>query len=164
MTYEPILSRNQLILGDGCDTVVVTGWTLKETVARALDTSQYAAIGQLYSATRGISIILRNLFANPDVTRLIVVNATVSDRNAGGCRCLVDFFRHGCDKGEDDLGRFAWVIRSEVRGYIDAEIDAESLDEIRREVEVVEWSDSVKSSRFRELLSRSQCPGRSLGT
>ncbi len=75
--------------------MVVTGWTVRKSVAKHLKSQEYAGIGQLYSPTRGISFLIRNLLANPHVRFLVVVNATKEDRNAGGCDCLLDFFAKG---------------------------------------------------------------------
>jgi hypothetical protein len=44
---------NQLIYGTG-QTAVITGWTVKQAIAKHLQPSEYAVIGQLYSPTRGM--------------------------------------------------------------------------------------------------------------
>src|SRR4028118_1990730 len=90
--YKPLHKPNQLIYGTG-QTAIVTGWTVKQAIAKQLQPYEYAVIGQLHSPTRGISFLLRNLLANPHVRFLVVLNATREDRNAGGCECLLDFFR-----------------------------------------------------------------------
>jgi len=131
--YKPLCKPTQLICGSG-QTAVITGWTVKEAIARRLQTHEYAVIGQLYSPTRGISFLIRNLLANPHVRFLVVVNATKEDRNAGGCECLLDFFRHGFSPGESDTGRHCWVIRSSIAGYIDLEIEPSALEQLRQSV------------------------------
>lgn len=132
--YKPLHKPNQLIYGTG-QTAVVTGWTVKQAIAKQLQPYEYAVIGQLYSPTRGISFLLRNLLANPHVRFLVVLNATREDRNAGGSQCLLDFFRHGFTEGKSDTGRTCWVICSQVAGYIDIEIDASALEQLRQSVE-----------------------------
>jgi len=57
---------NQLIYGTG-QTAVITGWTVKQAIAKRLQPSKYAVIGQLYSPTRGINLLVRNLLLNPHV-------------------------------------------------------------------------------------------------
>jgi thymidylate synthase len=135
--YQPHYKPNQLICGSG-QVAIVTGWTVKESVAKALLASEYAVIGQLYSPTRGISFLLRNLFANPHVHTLVVLNATREDRNAGACRCLLDFFQQGFDVGTSDTGRDCWIISSSVTGFIDLEIPANALESLRRSLTVIE--------------------------
>lgn len=135
--YKPLYKPNQVILGTG-QTVIVTGWTVKESVAKHLNSHEYAVIGQLYSPTRGINLLVRNLLFNPHVRYLVVLNATKEDRNAGGCECLLDFFRFGFELGTSDTGKSCWVIRSKYSGYIDLEIDAAALEHLRRSLVVKE--------------------------
>ena len=136
--YKPLYKPNQLIYGTG-QTAVVTGWTVKGAIAKQLQSHEYAVIGQLYSPTRGISLLIRNILANPHVRFLVVLNATKEDRNAGGCECLLDFFRNGFAEGVSDTGRRCWIIRSGIPGYIDIEIDANVLEQLRQ---AVEWQEA----------------------
>jgi len=135
--YRPAYKPNQIICGTG-QTVVVTGWTVKESVAKHLQQSVYAGIGACYSPTRGISLLIRNILANPVVRYLVVLNATKEDRNAGAGTCLLDFFRNGFELGLTDTGKQCWLICSAVVGYIDIEIDASALHQLRQSVECVE--------------------------
>lgn len=136
--YKPLCKPNQLIYGTG-QTAIITGWTVKQAVAKQLQPEDYAVIGQLYSPTRGISLLIRNLLANPFVRYLVALNATKEDRNAGGCECLLDFFRHGFEEGTSDSGRRCWVIRSPITGYIDIEIEADALHQLRQ---FVKWEEA----------------------
>jgi thymidylate synthase len=138
-TYKPLYKPNQLLYGTG-QTAVVTGWTLKQAIAKKLHPHEYAAIGQLYSPTRGISFLIRNLLANPHVRFLVVLNATKEDKNSGAGTCLLDFFRDGFEKGYSDTGRETWVIRSKITGYIDIEIAAEALEKLRKAIAYQEAS------------------------
>lgn len=130
MRYNPIYKEKQLTSGDGV-IAIVTGWTVKDFVAKKLEPSEYAVIGQLYSPARGINILIRNLLANPHVTVVTILNATREDINAGGCQCLYDFFERGFVKGVDETGEDCWVIDSEHYGIIDIEIPREVLDNLR---------------------------------
>jgi thymidylate synthase len=133
--FKPCYKPNQLILGYG-QIAVVTGWTVRESVAKKLDNSEYAVIGQLYSATRGIDFLVRNLLLNPHVRTLIIINATKEDRNAGSCQCLLDFFQKGYFKGKSDTGKDCWVVNSEITGYIDIEVSETALDKLRSSLNV----------------------------
>lgn len=115
--YQPICKPNQLILGTG-NTVVVTGWTPRNVVAKHLDPSRYAAVGNLYSAERGLSPLLRNLAANPHVNKIITLGVTREDRNSGSVEVLHRFFATG-------------------EGTVDPEIPRGARDYIRQNVEVV---------------------------
>ncbi|MDF0553533.1 thymidylate synthase [Kamptonema sp. UHCC 0994] len=132
--YKPLYKPNQLICGTG-QIGIVTGWTVRGAIAKHLSSDEFAVIGQLYSPTRGISFLIRNLLANPHVRFLVVLNATKEDINAGGCECLLDFFRQGFSEGKSDTGRKCWIIESRISGYIDIEIEANALEQLRQSVQ-----------------------------
>lgn len=136
--YTPKYKPKQLICGTG-QTAVITGWTVKQFVAKHLEPHEFAVIGQLYSPTRGISLLIRNLLVNPQVRFLVVLNATREDKNSGACYCLVDFFHHGFTQGVSDTGKDCWVIRSTITGYLDIEISKEALENLRQSIM---WSEA----------------------
>ena len=142
--YRPPYKPNQLICGHG-QTAVITGWTVRKSVAKLMSKQDYAVIGNLYSPTRGISFLIRNLLANPQVRYLVVINATREDKNAGGGRCLLDFWQQGFKQGKSDTGRDCWVINSSVTGYIDLEITTEALENLRCNLQIQE-AKSVKEA------------------
>jgi len=65
ISVQPLHKPNQLIYGTG-QTAVISGWTVKQAIAKQLQPTG-TVIGQLYSATRGINLLIRNLLANPHV-------------------------------------------------------------------------------------------------
>jgi thymidylate synthase len=132
-TYKPEYKPNQLKYGAGA-IAVITGWTVKESVAKKLDAEKYAVVGQLYSPTRGINFLVRNLLLNPHVRCLLLLSATKEDENARGCECLNDFFVNGFTRGRDPNGTECWVIDSPTPGYIDIEIDEADLNLLRYKV------------------------------
>jgi len=123
--YNALYNEEQLILGEG-RVVVVTGWTPKEKVAGKLDNTSYAAVGNLYSATRGISFLIRNLLANPWIGYLCLLKATHHDAVAGSVECLHDFFKYGVRSGDGK-----WIINSEIEGFIDGCIPLADLQALR---------------------------------
>ncbi|MEH2044920.1 thymidylate synthase [Nostoc sp.] len=139
--YKALHKPNQLIYGLG-QTAVITGWTVKQAIAKHLQPEDYAVIGQLYSPTRGINLLIRNLLLNPHVRYLVVLNATKEDNNAGAGECLLDFFRKGFEEGVCDTGLPCWVIRSSITGYIDLEVKASALEHLR---------DSVKEQETKSI-------------
>lgn len=122
--YKP----NQLIYGEHEHIAIVTGWTPAKRVKELLDPSDYAVIGQFYNAKRGLNFLIRNLLLNPQITHLFIIDATREDKNAGACQCLLDFFKKGVKKGiNEDSGKDAWVVNSDVTGYIDIEINKKNI-------------------------------------
>jgi len=152
--YRPLAQSNHLLCGTG-QVAIVTGWTPKEAVAKYLQAFEYAAIGNLYSPTRGLSPLLRNLLANPHVRYLVVLDATREDRNAGACQCLLDFLKNGITHGQTETGREAWLVDSPVTGYIDIEIPEASLDRLRETVQCVRVETIVDAVSETQRLARS---------
>lgn len=153
--FTPVYKPNQLICGTG-QVAVVTGWTVKQSVAKNFQPHNYAVIGQLYSPTRGINFLIRNLLANPHVRFLVVMNGTKEDRNAGGSQCLIDFFQYGFTKGKSDTGRSCWVIGSpenKMLGYVDLEVDASALNHLRRSVQWVEVKSTPEAINRVEMFN-----------
>lgn len=154
--YTPLYQPNQLICGNG-QTAVITGWTVRQILTKHLQLHEFAVIGQLYSPTRGISFLMRNLLANPHVRFVVILHATKEDRNARACECLIDFFNNGFFEGVSDHGRKCWVIQSDVPGYIDIQIEARALEKLRQSIEwkeaksVSEAVDQVKSYAQRDI-------------
>jgi thymidylate synthase len=145
-SYQPHYKPNQLICGHG-QTAIITGWTVKQSLAKHLNPHEYAVIGNLYSPTRGISPLLRNLIANPHVRYLVILNATKEDKNSGSGQCLLDFFAQGFHSGKSDTGRDCWIVNSSITGYIDREIDQEILEKLRQSLqyqEVKSISEAIK--------------------
>ncbi|GAA6622520.1 thymidylate synthase [Scytonema sp. NUACC26] len=161
--YKALYKPNQLIYGQG-QTAVITGWTVKATLAKHLLPQEYAVIGQLYSPTRGLNLLVRNLLFNPHVRYLVVLNATKEDKNAGASQCLLDFFHHGFERGLSDTGRQCWVVNSSYPGYIDREVDAIALQKLRQSVEclyavsIPEAVSYVKSCAQRGAMEPWGCP------
>ncbi|MBW4506113.1 MAG: thymidylate synthase [Scytonematopsis contorta HA4267-MV1] len=134
--YQALYKPNQLFYGGG-QTAIITGWTVKQAVAKQLDPDEYAVIGQLYSPSRGINLLIRNLLYNPHVRFLVILEATKEDKNSGAGECLLDFFRNGFVEGVSDTGRLCWKINSTRAGYIDIEVERSALDKLRQSVEYV---------------------------
>lgn len=137
--FNAIYKPNQLIIGTGC-IAICTGWTPAKSVASKLDPSDYAVIGNLYSASRGINFLVRNLLANPHVRYLVTMNLTREDKNSGSVQCLQDFFENGVYRGKNDVGNPCWVIDSLVKGYIDIDIPLEVLNQLRSSVALKDCS------------------------
>ena len=131
--FNAIYKPNQLIIGTSY-IAICTGWTPAKSVASKLDPSDYAVIGNLYSASRGINFLVRNLLANPHVRDLVVMDLTREDKISGSIQCLKDFFENGVYRGKNDVGKECWVIDSLIKGYIDIDIPLEVLNQLRSSV------------------------------
>jgi thymidylate synthase len=144
MKYNPIAKQNQISCGTG-NVAVITGWTPAQVIKEKLSLQDYGAIGQLYSPTRGINFLVKNLLANPQIRHLVLLSATEADRNSGAIEVFLWFLHYGCERGVTDLGQKAWVINCNCKenkdsnnlsfqgkGYIDAEIPEPDLNLLRK--------------------------------
>lgn len=146
MEFVPCMLGGQLEKGNPLSNVAILClWSLRSKVAARLSPSHYAAIGNLYSSVLGLSPLIRNLLYNPQITTLIL---TGSDLTRSG-QAVRDLFAHGVRAGTTELGRPAWVVNSEVPGYLDKEIDLEAIELLRSRVKLLQ-SDLANLSRTAE--------------
>ncbi|MFQ5762838.1 MAG: hypothetical protein ACE5PO_07370 [Candidatus Bathyarchaeia archaeon] len=97
---------------------IATLWAPLELVAKHLAKDDYAVIGQLYSKTEGLNVLLRNCLANPNLRTIIVYG---QDRASSG-ETLLKLKKHGVDKTHRILGTDVCV---------DAEISADAVEILR---------------------------------
>ena len=119
--YTPLYKHNQLIIGSHPHIAIVSGWFPAKTLAERLVKEEYAVIGQLYSASRGIDFFLRNLLANPQITKVVLLQATKEDFNSGSIQALFDFFLKGYTSVDNKI---------KINSTIDAEISQDLKDEL----------------------------------
>ena len=82
---KPIYKADLLMPGNPDSPVgLVTLWTVKQRVAQVVPPEAGAAVGELYSATRGPDPLVRNLVANPSV-RFLAVTGRSTWRSALPC-------------------------------------------------------------------------------
>jgi thymidylate synthase len=135
MLFEPLYKQNQLILGDPRSSVgIVTLWTRRSVVASRINSKRFAAIGQLYSGTRGINLLVRNLRYNPQIRTLFAM--CKDDLSQSGI-ALRDFFLSGVKKAKNRAGLDKWKVNSPVDAFIDLEVPKQELDLIRRSIKLV---------------------------
>ncbi|MBN2095069.1 MAG: hypothetical protein JW727_03400 [Candidatus Aenigmarchaeota archaeon] len=140
MTGWPLYFKDQLILGNPESEIgIVTLWTPKEKIAETLGKENFAVCGQLYSK-EGINFILRNIFSNPKIRRLIICG---EDRSGSG-KALVNLLEKGVDKENNIIGSdFARIHR---------EIPAEKIDIFRKSVAYSDLSGTYSAAKIRECV------------
>ncbi len=122
----PILYKQVLHVKDPTNPVGVSiMWTERQVVAGMLDSVNYCAIGNLYSSA-GISAMIRNIYANPHIRKIILWGADLSRSG----QALMSFM----DKGVDEN---YFIIGDEKGGQIEKEIGLEAIDLFRKSVQVV---------------------------
>ena len=127
--YEALYKADQLIYGEPYHwAIVVTGWSVAKKIADQLPDCTYAALGQLYNPVGGLSILIRNLLYNPQISTVVYTEPTVQDRNAQSIASLVSFFQDGFQEGVSSSGLKCWQT---VRARGEIEIEIPKLDLIR---------------------------------
>ena len=140
--FKAVYKESRLILGNPDSNVgIVSLWTKGKKIAEKIDQKNYAVIGQMFSAERGLDIFVRNMLANPDLNVILITGTDFS--NSG--RVLMDFFDNGFEKGGKELtGKETWKVKSEYPGYIDLDIPSEALQELRETTKAVMVDDMEK--------------------
>lgn len=134
MPFDPIYKRTRLTLGNPEGHVgVVTLWSKKSEIAAKLNPEHYAAVGNLFSAERGLDLMVRNLLANPQITNLVVTGVDFSRSGI----VLMDFFQKGFARGvTDTTAKPVWRVNSQYEGYIDLDIPESALEALRASIHI----------------------------
>ena len=126
ITNWPILYKNVLAVKDPTSPVgVAVMWTERQVVADMLKDQNYCAIGNLYSSA-GISAMIRNIYANPHIRKLVLWGADLSRSG----QALIALMQNGVDSDH-------FIIGDEKKGQIEKEIGKDAIDLFRKSVEVV---------------------------
>lgn len=132
--YEALYKSDQLTYGDRFHcAIVVTGWSVAKEVAKKLPTASYAALGQLYNPAGGLSILIRNLLYNPQITRVVYTMPTAQDLNAQSIASLIAFFENGVERGISSAERECWKTIGG-RGEIEIEIALDAINQLRQRI------------------------------
>lgn len=135
MNPWPVEYADQLILGNLSSNVAVCClWSKKESVAAKLSSSQYCAIGNLYSRA-GLNPMLRNLFANPRIRFLLLIGTSLTDSKDA----LIAFFERGVDVNWKIVGN---------GGQIDRAFPIDELNKLRESVRIVDAYDGDLGARI----------------
>jgi len=111
----PIFFNKTLIIGNPESPVgICTLWSKTEFIAKTLPKDKYNLVGNLYTAD-GISYLIKNILANPVITRLIV--------------CGQDYFKSG-----DALINF--FKGSDIR--LHSNIPLEAIELVRKNIEIID--------------------------
>ena len=143
--YDPIYYQKDLILGSG-SSIIVTGWTPKERVQRFLEEKHYAVIGNLYSASYGLTPFFVNLLANPLNWDIFCLSGTKQDQLSGSTKCLFDLLSIKDSNNQKTFVNKDGVLipKSEFKGRVENVITEEELDLIINSLGRVTFCRSVE--------------------
>lgn len=128
MIYQPTYGANDLIFGEGCS-IIVTGWTRTNIVAKKLAerNKSYAALGNLYSNSQGVTILAVNLLACEYSLPVHILYCTKQDYVAKSTLALYSLF-----KGDFRQGPDSWELLSKenIIGHVNQLFLEEDLKEL----------------------------------
>lgn len=137
----PIEYGSQLEIGNTRSNIAICClWSLIERIKNLVDRGRYCVIGNLYSRA-GVNAMLRNILANPLIRHIVLTGKSVTDSGDA----LVNFFTLGVDQ--------EWKI-IENGGQIDPGFPRDVLEEVRRNVRVIDLRRSLDFARDFEKVSR----------
>jgi thymidylate synthase len=136
----PICYRDELIVGNAkCNTAICTLW-MKKDLIEDLPREKFSLIGNLYS-TYGINPMLRNLLSNPRIRYMIICGADLINT----ADTILNFVSEGVD---DD-----YKIRG-CEAYLDSAFSRESLEELRKNLQVIDLRKEKSIETLNEAISR----------
>ena len=137
--FQALYKGSRLIYGNQESNVgIVTLWSKPKELAQRIDPSKFCVMGPLYSAERGLDLLIRNLLANPQISILLLTGVDFSKSGI----VLKDFFENGFFLGKTDTTeKPCWRVDSQYEGYIDLDIPEESLNLIRESVSLIKVPD-----------------------
>lgn len=134
----PIEFKEKLVVGDINSNVgITTLWTFPDMVYDTLEKEKYAVIGNYYDRQNGISPLLRNCLANPNLRYIFILG---SDKS-GSKEVLLKFFEKGVDENYK-------IIDTEVT--IEKEIPLEELNKLRAHVKVFDVTNEVTTDMLND--------------
>ncbi len=120
----PVCYKDELIIGNAkSNTAICTLWTKRELLD-GIPKGKFVVIGNLYS-TYGINPMLRNMLANPRIRHILLCGADLTKTGT----ILLNFINYGIGPDYKVSG---------VDAYIDQGIPRAAIDELRRNVKVVD--------------------------
>lgn len=146
MKIWPKYFSDLLVKGDPRSSIgVITLWTSKELIFNSLKSfqSEVSLVGQLYSK-EGINWVLRNIFLNPRVTKIILCG---QDKSGSG-EALLKFVKNGIDND-------GFVIGAE-NAKIHKEIDRNYLEKFRQKVEIIDARNKNPTDLIIKEIKRSK--------
>lgn len=144
-TSWPIVYQDVLEVGTPQSNVgVCTLWTHRKVIARKLKPTDYAVVGNLYG-TGGISPLIRNIYANPNIRYIVLCGNDLS----GSGDALVEFMNDGVtDSYRTRSGR--------VR--IESEIDKGAINTLQSSVSLIDLRGVVHDKVVEVVRTLPQLP------
>jgi len=140
----PAFLTNQLELGNpNANVAIVCGWTRRALVREKLEIQDHtimervAAIGQMYTAERGVDMLVRNLLANPRINTLIFMGRDVSGASMEAINFFVRREKYGLEEGSTSSGSKFFFTHAAPKARIWANVNPLTVENLRRNLAVI---------------------------
>lgn len=144
MSDWPIYFKDRLIISNlKSANAIATLWTPTETVKKLVDENNFSVMGQFYTK-KGINYIIRNILANPFITRIYLVGSDLMESGEAMMRFMKD--------GIDDDG----LIVGDDVAKIEQEISRDAIEAFRKNVEVIDLRGADKLTKLKELIDANE--------
>lgn len=121
----PLLYGNILRIGNLESNVgIATLWTERDVVKSFFDPKDYCVVGNLYAAA-GISHIIRNVYANPNIRYIVLWGADMSQSG----HAFLRFMENGLDENYQIV---------DARGQLEKEIPKKAIEGFRKNVQIID--------------------------
>ena len=101
MADWPLYCKDDLKVGNLQSEVgIATLWTPKEKILKIIPSEKFAVVGQLYSTSEGISLLLRNCLANKKIRHIIVVGSDLTESG----EALIQLSKQGLNDNHEIIG------------------------------------------------------------
>lgn len=140
----PYYFKDRLLVGNpDSDTAIVTLWTPMNILTKMVDISKLSIIGQLYTK-RGINYLLRNIFLNPRIKRLMITGADLT----GSGEALISLSLRRANRRGD--------LSSVGMDWIDPHIDKKYLKLFFQKVKVINAIGPLSSNKLNSFINESK--------
>ncbi len=134
----PTEFKEKLVVGDIRSNIgITTLWTFPDKVYDTLEKEKYAVIGNYYDRQNGITPIIRNCRANPNLRYILILG---SDKS-GSKEILLNFFEKGVDENRKIIG-------TEVT--VDKEIPLEEINKVRENIQVFDMTNEITTDMLND--------------
>ncbi len=133
----PFYFSDNLIKGNVESNVAICSlWTLKENVTRGIDKEKFAIAGNLYY-NEGINYLIRTVLSNPNIRYIILCGIDITKSG----ELLLNLMKNGLDENH----KISWFA-------IEKEIPSDAVDEVRKNVQVIDMRGTVDSKKILEKI------------
>lgn len=140
MVLCAVCHRDTLVFGERVDVGIVTLWTKKEHVLKALEPQHYGVVGQLYSRDEGISCIIRNCLSNKSIRYIVLCGIDLY--NSG--EALLALVKNGVDEQHRVIGVAHAVVQKE--------IPLDAINRFRASVQVYDYRSLREYGELRVMI------------